>query len=486
MAFKFKKKKVWDMILNVHVFAVKLSDGNTGYINITNSISGQGCLSLYMGDKGFNCLRTITEMDKLLSVPFSPFKFQEALIQQECLKCLFVEKNQLTEEEQNEITNYTSSHDIRLPGKNAYPQFIKYTTNCIPVISLNEQEQEYLCEAFSASVALLDLLNGKMTYTFDITKIYDESDTILSLELQKGKYVTGKVPTPKRSPMQYPFPKASNDVAVARLKKQNKVGIWECEIIRFPQPVQNTPDEVPNYPVVLIAIENTTDYFLSISPVSYYEENPEKLIDNFMTAFLEHGFYPKEIKVRDDRTYAFAEDICKKLKIPLTMEKELKVLDEAELTFWDHFGIAEKEYQKDKITPITVKQSYIISVSIYSGCYRHIRISGNSKLSDLHTSILNAFELKEEDHEHGFFMDNKIWSNEDCYLANPPYPEFASTYDSRLSQIGLYKGKQFKYLFDFRYAWKFQCKVLQIIEADTKEPVTVKAKGDAPKQPTKV
>ena len=131
MAFKFKKKKVWNIILNVHVFAVKFSDGNTGYINITNSVNGRSCLTIYLGDKGFNCLRTITELDKILTDSFSPFKFQEALIQQECIKCLFVGKNQLTEEEQEEIKNYTASHDIRLSGKNAYPQFIKYTTNCI-------------------------------------------------------------------------------------------------------------------------------------------------------------------------------------------------------------------------------------------------------------------------------------------------------------------------------------------------------------------
>lgn len=481
MAFKFKKKKVWNIILNVHVFAVKFSDGNTGYINITNSVNGRSCLTIYLGDKGFNCLRTITELDKILTDSFSPFKFQEALIQQECIKCLFVGKNQLTEEEQEEIKNYTASHDIRLSGKNAYPQFIKYTTNCIPVLFLTEQEQEYLCEAFSASMALADILINDMNYTLGMTQIYDDPDTVVSLKLKGGKYITEEIPVPEKISPSYPSPKATNDIAVAKLKKQKKVGIWECEIIRFPQPVQNSPEEIPNYPVVLIAIESATDYFLSISPVSHYEENPDHLIDNFIDSFLQHELCPKEIKVRDERTYAFAEDICKKLKISLSFEKELKVLEEAELTFWDRFGIPEQEKpQEDKVTPISVRQSYIISVSLGSGCYRHIQISGNSKLSDLHTSILNAFELKEEDHEHGFFMDNKIWSNENCYLANPPYPEFPSTYDYRLSQIGLSKGKQFKYLFDFRNEWKFQCKVLQVTDTDIKKTIVIKSKGDAP------
>ena len=36
--------------------------------------------------------------------------------------------------------------------------------------------------------------------------------------------------------------------------------------------------------------------------------------------------------------------------------------------------------------------SYVISVSVGTGCYRHIQISKNATLYKLHEAILDAFE----------------------------------------------------------------------------------------------
>ena len=61
-----------------------------------------------------------------------------------------------------------------------------------------------------------------------------------------------------------------------------------------------------------------------------------------------------------------------------------------------------------------VKQSIILSVSVMKGCYRHIQVSVNEDLETLADIILWAFDF-DNDHAHAFFMDNKAWSNYDCY-----------------------------------------------------------------------
>ena len=53
--------------------------------------------------------------------------------------------------------------------------------------------------------------------------------------------------------------------------------------------------------------------------------------------------------------------------------------------------------------------SYVISVSLGTGCYRHIRISADMTFDDLSCAILDAF-MFDNDHLHGFFMDNIFWS----------------------------------------------------------------------------
>lgn len=64
---------------------------------------------------------------------------------------------------------------------------------------------------------------------------------------------------------------------------------------------------------------------------------------------------------------------------------------------------------------MTIKnKTYIISVSLKKGCYRHIEISSDIILFELHEEILYAFEFI-DDHAHAFFMDNRAWSQEQAY-----------------------------------------------------------------------
>ena len=50
-------------------------------------------------------------------------------------------------------------------------------------------------------------------------------------------------------------------------------------------------------------------------------------------------------------------------------------------------------------------RSYVISVSLAKGCYRHIRIPATATLYQLHKAILTAVAF-EDDHANAFFMDN--------------------------------------------------------------------------------
>ena len=49
--------------------------------------------------------------------------------------------------------------------------------------------------------------------------------------------------------------------------------------------------------------------------------------------------------------------------------------------------------------------SYVISVSLMTGCYRHIKVSSKDSLYQLSLAILNAFGF-DNDHLDAFFMDN--------------------------------------------------------------------------------
>lgn len=49
--------------------------------------------------------------------------------------------------------------------------------------------------------------------------------------------------------------------------------------------------------------------------------------------------------------------------------------------------------------------SYVISVSVGTGCYRHIQISKSATFYKLHKAIISAFDFG-DDHAHAFMLRN--------------------------------------------------------------------------------
>lgn len=540
LAFEYKKRKLWKILWDLQLFGVKLSDDRIGYISIMGAAGEHCALGLYVGEEGMESFRTLARANRY---QLSPLEFQEHLLQQNCLQCAFEGKDELSEQELEETRAYARAHEIRISGKNAYPQFVKYQSNHYPWHLQTEQEQELLCEALLAAIEMAKILEKTAPDDLGLAPVNDLTEEIPMLEPQEQGYVLTRTKLPRIKAKKWPAPKAGNDIGIASLKRMERMGVWECELLRFPEPVRNKPEEIPYFPLILLAVESSTNYILPVPPVEYYEENPEELLNLFMESLQQQKICPDRIKVRDQRTSAFLKAFCSRLKIALSMEKELPALENAEADFLKHFSMSEEEEldemiemletlmelgqeqvehlpegmveqidmileqgvlpeeleekvrcflhpelahnRPDKSAFRTVKfgrgHSYVISVSLGTGCYRHIRISGRSTLWDLHSIILESFGF-DDDHAHAFFMDNVRWSRRDCYYMGGMEHDGLSTDECSLDRAGLRKGKQFKFLFDFGDEWLFQCKVLRVLEEDTEEPEIIKSKGEAPKQ----
>ena len=61
--------------------------------------------------------------------------------------------------------------------------------------------------------------------------------------------------------------------------------------------------------------------------------------------------------------------------------------------------------------------SYIISVSVGTGCYRHLRISGCETLNDLAEAILRAFDF---DNDHLLCVGPLHHHGCECFTEVPP------------------------------------------------------------------
>lgn len=549
LAFAYKKTKLWKKLMDTELFAVKLAKERIGYVSIMGFAGEFQAVGLYIGDEGFQSFLTVAKTDQS-SLTF--LQCNERMMQQKCLQCAFESKDELSKEEREEAKQYARSHGIRIAGKNAYPQFVKYEPYCCPWHLETEQEQEDLCQVLEASIAMAKMLEAETKEALGIGRVDYGAEELLMLEPQAGGWTVGRIPVPEERSREWPVPKGVNDIGMANLGKLEKAGEWECEIVRFPQAAQDSEEEIPYFPVIFMAVERETGYMLPVSLVKNYEEHPEELLNCMIDAFLMKKMRPKKMLVRDDRTFLFLKAFCKRTKISIHMEEDLYELDEAEKLLLEEFGKDQEDMLEDigamlqeiketggdedvveafsrelakyleldeaslsqmfspqtslpqtslpqtslpqtalpqtssrrtSSLPTSSPQSYVISVSLGKGCYRHIQIASESTLLLLHKVILDAFSF-DDDHAHAFFMDNHSWSEEDCYYMEglEEDEEDRTTGEYTLSQAGLHKGMMFKYIFDFGDEWTFQCKVLRVLDGDTEVPMIIQSKGTAPKQ----
>ena len=134
---------------------------------------------------------------------------------------------------------------------------------------------------------------------------------------------------------------------------------------------------------------------------------------------------------------------------------------------------------------MSASQSYVISVSMGAGIYRHIRIDAKETLEALSDAILDAFAFF-DDHAHAFFMNNRAWDDSEAYYCSmiEDLNEDANVFTSEitLAELDLTPRQQFIYIFDFGEEWRFHCRCLRVLPEATPEPEVVRSVGDPPEQ----
>ena len=127
-----------------------------------------------------------------------------------------------------------------------------------------------------------------------------------------------------------------------------------------------------------------------------------------------------------------------------------------------------------------MEKSLVLSVSAGTGCYRHIQISESATLLKLSSAILSAVGFF-DDHLHSFFMNNRAW-DEDYEYACSGGGELngakGSSDKAKLSKFHLRKGDRFLYIFDYGDDWRFQIKVLRVVDEPTKIQLVLKSVGE--------
>lgn len=546
LAFEYKKAKLWNVIWSNLFFAVKLSDNRTGYVRVTGTGSEICALELYVGEEGFASLKRMVKAESSMMGPdeYREVVYQQDCLQLSLMgkDALFEEEREEVKAFARSHGIRISGKNAYPRFLKYQPYYCPYG-----VLTEEEQRQlcEALEAVIEISKLLKgktakELGLGEAEYDIEEVLLMERHDGVYSL----GKT---KLPPDREVEWPAPEAANDISIAkIKKFKKsgiwecgfvlyEEPVQSEDEEIPLFPiilfavntdsdyllplPPVvhyQEKPEELLNMfmevlldekfcPLEIRVQDGRTHAFFQ----SFCEKLNVRLVEeDFLPCFqsVKSEFYEDFCGDEDDSLENISETLDMLLRLdsrqleqmPGEIRNMFQFLSEQNGLPDDikdkidgllNSMEMEEQNRRPKLEVVGKKlakeaegKSYIISVSLGAGCYRHIQISCNALLLDLHSAIIDAFEF-DDDHAHAFFMDNKIWSDSDCYYMREAADFGSHTTDRfRLSQAGLEKGMKFKYLFDFGDEWRFQCKVLQVKEEDTEVPVVVKSKGEAPEQ----
>lgn len=217
-----------------------------------------------------------------------------------------------------------------------------------------QEDMNALYKAMEAAILLANELESARLDELGIMPIDSFAHEVPLFSVKQGKLVqAGIAPLPGYPKEKYEYVKAENQIALAAVKKLPKKGIWESEWVRFPEPVQDDPEETPYYPLLLLTVERKSNYLLPMSYMARDESTPEKVVEAFADALKAHKARPKEIRCRDERTYALLEDFCEKTGIKLGIhDGEMSALDFAEDSFWEYMSGGGEEDDDDVINDL--------------------------------------------------------------------------------------------------------------------------------------
>ncbi|KGA98981.1 hypothetical protein AJ85_19025 [Alkalihalobacillus alcalophilus ATCC 27647 = CGMCC 1.3604] len=161
-------------------------------------------------------------------------------------------------------------------------------------------------------------------------------------------------------------------------------------------------------------------------------------------------------------------------------------VDQSSQPFFQPFKILFPEEELQRTLPRNKRRFidgiYTFKVSISTGLWRKVVLTGKHTMEHLHEIILSAYGF-DDDHLYSFFMDGEKWSN-DC-IASPGDDYGHPNADQILiGGLGLIPKQRFLYLFDYGHEWKFTVEVEQIQEVDSIpfNPFVQERKGKAPEQ----
>lgn len=347
LAYKYRKTKLWKKIYEDQFFAIRLKDGQIGFINIMGAGNEYNAINLTIGEDNLLNFKKVIESN----MDYSNYDYFVSTLLLENHQLIFGNKDDLYPGEVKEVRKYKKEHGIKITGPLTFPYFRK-SEKFSPLKKFdNEKDYSYIEQAISASIDLSKILGDSNADDLDIYSIYDKP-SIMVLEKEGESYkIKDRVNVDWNKENIYPVANIINIETLKNIKKAKKSGKMECQLIVFPEPVEDS-DFVPHYPQTLLAVDKRSGEAISTDPVEDYTKNPNEIANSFFEMLLNLDLIPEVINVPDQRTFNLLKEICASSNIKISVKDNLIELDEVKNELFDYLDsqLPDETYDSDVIS----------------------------------------------------------------------------------------------------------------------------------------
>ncbi|WP_073997946.1 DUF6930 domain-containing protein [Anaerococcus urinomassiliensis] len=353
LAYKYRKTKLWKKISEDQFFAIKLFDGQIGFINIMGAGNEYNAINLTIGDE--NLLKFVKIIDN--NMDYSDYDYFVSTLLLENHQLIFGNMGDLNPNEVKAVRKYKKEHGIKITGSFTFPYFRK-SEKFSPLKQFdNEKDYSYIEQAISASIDLSKILANTNADHLDICSIYDKPSIVL-LEKEGESYkAKDSVNVDWNKENIYPVANIIDISTLKKIKKSKKSGQMECQLLVLPEAIENS-DFVPYYPQTLLAVDKISGQAISTEPVEDYTKNPNEIANSFFEMLLNIDLIPEVINVPDQRTFNLLKEICASSNIKILVKDNLIDLDEVKNELFDYLDsqLPDETYDSDVISDDEVLQ----------------------------------------------------------------------------------------------------------------------------------
>lgn len=353
LAYEYRKTKLWKKISEDQFFAIKLNDGQIGFVNIMGAGNEYNAINLTIGED--NLLKFVKIIEN--NMDYSDYDYFVSTLLLENHQLIFGNKDDLDPGEVKEVRKFKKDHGIKISGSLTFPYFRK-SEKFSPLKQFdNEKDYSYIQQAISASIDLSRILGDSNAEDLDIYSIYDEP-SIMALENDGESYkIKDSLNVDWNKEIIYPVANIINIETLKNIKKAKKSGQMECQLVVFPEPVEDS-DFVPHYPQTLLAVDKRSGEAISTDPVEDYTKNPNEIVNGFFEMLANLDRIPQVINVADKRTYNLLKEICANSKINLSIKNNLIELEEVKNGLFDYLDsqLPDETYDSDVISDEEILQ----------------------------------------------------------------------------------------------------------------------------------